>query len=128
MFRQKIFDAPKMYYIYGEITPNGNHNPVRYETPNAQNGNGVEWSGHVAPIVKLSGSENLYILDPAISDVPVTQPEYDNKFGGQITRHEICNSGANFLRDDCATGESTIAEIKRGKKYEKIERERLLIE
>ena len=122
MFPQKRFDAPKMYYING----NG---ALRYETPNAIDGKVVQWNAHVAPIVKLSGSENLYILDPSISEYPVTKPEYDYKFGGQITSYKICPSRTNFCRDDCMTEQvvDTVEDMKREKRTEKEERERLLI-
>ena len=111
MFPEKSFDAPKMHYIIGDL---------RYETENGRDGKVVEWISHVAPIVKLSGSENLYILDPSIRQAPVTKPEYHNIFRGQITRYETCNSNPNYLKPDCLNKVTvdTTDEIKRAKRVE----------
>ena len=106
-----------MHYIIGDL---------RYETENGRDGKVVEWISHVAPIVKLSGSENLYILDPSIRQAPVTKPEYHNIFRGQITRYETCHSNPNYLRDDCINKVSTTDEIKRAKRVEQEHKELFL--
>ena len=91
-FPAKKFDPPKKHFIFGEL---------HYETKNARNGKDVSWDFHVAPALKISEKNELYILDPSISPIPLTKSEYHKKFRGTITGYVTCDSDTYDQLDDC---------------------------
>ena len=91
-FPTKKFDPPKKHFIFGDL---------HYETKNAINGKDVSWGFHVAPALKISGKNELYILDPSIRPIPLTKSEYHEKFRGAITGYVTCDSDTYNHQDDC---------------------------
>ena len=61
----------------------------------------VKWGFHVVPILKISGNENSYLLDPSISSNPLTKSEYHNMFGNMISGYVTCESNTYNKGDDC---------------------------
>ena len=91
-FPVKSFGLPKKHFIFGNL---------EYATENAQYWNVVNWGFHVVPIIKLSGCDDLFILDPSIRPTPVTKSEYHNIFSGQISGYVTCHSNTYSITDDC---------------------------
>ena len=91
-FPAKKFDPPKKHFIFGKL---------HYETKNARNGKDVSWDFHVAPALKISEKNELYILDPSISPIPLTKSEYHEKIRGVITGYVTCDSDTYDQLDDC---------------------------
>ena len=75
------------------------------ETENAENGQDVEWHNHVALALKISGSDDLLILDPGVSPRPITKAEYHQMFrnvrNGVLTGFVTCDANTFNVIDGC---------------------------
>ena len=75
---------------------------MRYETKNVEKGKDhVNWKYHVAPAVKISGKEELYILDLSISAYPMRKSKYHAIFKKKLTGYVTCDSETYDAEDDC---------------------------
>ena len=74
---------------------------MSYPTDNVLGSTFVKWGFHVVPILKLSGNENSYLLDPSISSNPLTKSEYHHIFGNMISGYVTCESNTYNIEDDC---------------------------
>ena len=74
------------------------------------------------PILKLSGNENLYLLDPSISAKPLTKSEYHSEFEGMIKGYVTCDSNTYNIDDDCFAPDNVEEMLKNSIEYD----ERLL--
>ena len=52
------------------------------------------------PMLKLSGNENPYLLDPSIRANPLTKSEYHNIFGDMIRGYVTCEFNTYHIEDD----------------------------
>ena len=63
----------------------------------------ITWGQHVAPIVKLKDNE-LYILDPLISNTPMKLDDYHlalESTGSKISGYVTCQPDTYVQFDDC---------------------------
>ena len=81
---------------------------MHYVTTNARNGIDVVWENHVVPALRISEnslSSELYLLDPSISEIPLTKSAYHEEFSKnlthRITGYVTCEYGTYNLNYDC---------------------------
>ena len=81
---------------------------MHYVTTNARNGIDVVWENHVVPALRISEnslSSELYLLDPSISEIPLTKSAYHENFSKnlthRITGYVTCESDTYHVNYDC---------------------------
>ena len=86
-FPGKQFIPPKKHFLFGRL---------KLETENAENRKDVEWYYHVALAVKISGKDDLLVLDPIDSPRHVAKQEYHKIFlkvqGVKLTGFVTCDA------------------------------------
>ena len=87
---EKPFDYPFKHFMSGSLV-------VQYD------GKKISWAAHVAPIIKLKDGE-FYILDPGVSNKPLTKEAYHNKWttlDGYVTcQHDAYNFAADCFNPE----------------------------
>ena len=94
-YPEKKFDPPKKHFIFGDLV---------YNTDNAEENGMAEWYNHVALAIKISDSDDLYILDPSLRETPLPKAEYHRfltESGSTLRGFVTCVADTYSKRDNC---------------------------